>query len=176
MVSVPSCPQCFVQHGRWCVHPGSAFPCIGLCSSGRGNSACFGLVRVDRRRRQSLVVLVHLDRSCCLVACFFSGRSAELSGTGACPDAFVYFRSGRQSRVRDWPQYISNRLAFVGILLCTGGSAFCELMVVALRSAVVWGPPLGQRCLQGTRVSASVKGRRSLVFHCLFRQLCLCML
>ena len=75
-------------------------------------------------------------------------------------------------------------------------------MLVVLRSAVVWGPAargllafrvavvgivvykchipihvsLGQQCLQGTHVSASVKGLRSLVFHCLFRQLHLCML
>ena len=30
--------------------------------------------------------------------------------------------------------------------------------------------------IQGTRVSASVRGLRSLVFHCLFLQRCLCML
>ena len=176
-----------MQYVRSCIHPGSAFPCIGLCASGQCTSACFERTRVGRCSRRSFVVFLRMDRSCCLVACLFSGRSAELSGTGTSPYAFINFLSCQQSRVRHWPWYISYRLAFPGILLCSFvhmSQAFCELMLVALRSAVVWGRPargllaflvavvgivgykchipihgsLEQRCLQGTQISTSGKG------------------
>ena len=90
------------------------------------------------------VVFLRMDRSCCLVACLFSGRSAEFSGTGTSPYAFINFLSCQQSRVRHWPWYIRYRLAFPGILLCSFvhlSQAFCELMLVALQLAVVWGRP-----------------------------------
>ena len=144
-------------------------------------------------------------RSCCLVSCLFSGRSAELLGTGTSPYAFVNFLSCRQSRVRHWPRYISYRLAFSWILLCSlvhlsqcilwayigslavGGclGSTCTWItrvpcsgvgIVMYKRHLPIHVASGQWCLQGTRVIASVRGLRSLVFHCLFLQLLLGML
>ena len=98
---------------------GSAFPASGCVCRAAALCACFELTQVGRCSWRSFVVLVHMVRSCCLVSCLFSGRSAELLGTGTSPYAFVNFLSCRQSRVRHWPRYISYRLAFSWILLCS---------------------------------------------------------
>ena len=88
---------------------------------------------------------MRLDRSCCLVACFFSGRSAELSGTSTSPYAFVYFRLCRQSRVRHWPRYNSYRLAVAGILLCSFVH-LSQCILLAYVGSLAVGGRLGSTC------------------------------